>query len=168
MTDRLAALLPAFAGLDVVVVGDVLLDAWIDGAADRLCREGPIPVVDVARTRLAPGGAGNTAANLAGLGARVRLVGPVGDDADGAALRRVLAEHGVDPAGLVTVPGRPTRPSAGCSRTASWSPASTPARRRSRTRARWPPRSRPRCRPAPGCWSPTTGWASPPARCGTR
>ncbi len=108
MTDRLAALLPAFAGLDVVVVGDVLLDAWIDGAADRLCREGPIPVVDVARTRLAPGGAGNTAANLAGLGARVRLVGPVGDDADGAALRRVLAEHGVDPAGLVTVPGRPT------------------------------------------------------------
>lgn len=108
MTDRLAALLPAFAGIDVVVVGDVLLDVWIDGSADRLCREGPVPVVDVTRTRPAPGGAANTAANLAALGARVRLVGPVGDDADGAALRRVLAEHGVDPAGLVTVPGRPT------------------------------------------------------------
>ncbi|MFL6127811.1 MAG: D-glycero-beta-D-manno-heptose 1-phosphate adenylyltransferase [Mycobacteriales bacterium] len=108
MTGRLAALLPAFAGLDVVVLGDVLLDVWIDGSAGRLCREGPVPVVDVARTRLVPGGAANTAANLAGLGARVRLVGAVGDDADGAALRGVLAEHGVDPSGLVAVPGRPT------------------------------------------------------------
>ena len=108
MTEGLAALLPAFAGLDVVVVGDAVLDVWIDGSADRLCREGPVPVVDVARTRLVPGGAANAAANLAGLGARVRLVGPVGDDADGAALRRVLAEHGVDPGGLVAVPGRAT------------------------------------------------------------
>jgi D-beta-D-heptose 7-phosphate kinase / D-beta-D-heptose 1-phosphate adenosyltransferase len=103
-----AALLPRLTGLEVVVLGDPVLDAWLDGSASRLCREGPVPVVEVAGTRVAPGGAANAAANLAALGARVRLVGPVGDDADAAALRGVLAEHGVDTSGLVAVPGRPT------------------------------------------------------------
>lgn len=103
-----AALVPRLAGHEVVVLGDGVLDGWIEGSAGRLCREGPVPVVDVAGTRLAPGGAANAAANLAALGATVRLVGPVGDDADAAALREVLAEHGVDISGLVTVPGRPT------------------------------------------------------------
>jgi len=104
----LAALVPRLAGHELVVVGDAVLDVWIDGSAGRLCREGPVPVVDVAGTRLAPGGAANAAANLAALGATVRLVGPVGDDPDAASLREVLAEHGVDTSGLVTVPGRPT------------------------------------------------------------
>jgi D-beta-D-heptose 7-phosphate kinase / D-beta-D-heptose 1-phosphate adenosyltransferase len=103
-----AELLPRLAGLQVVVLGDPVLDAWLDGSATRLCREGPIPVVDVAGIRLAPGGAANAAANLAGLGARVRLVGPVGDDSDAAELREVLAGHGVDATGLVAVPGRVT------------------------------------------------------------
>jgi rfaE bifunctional protein nucleotidyltransferase chain/domain len=104
----LAELVGRLAGHDVVVLGDAVLDAWIEGTAGRLCREGPVPVVEVGRTRLAPGGAANAAANLAALGARVRLVGAVGDDADAAVLREVLAEHGVDTSGLVTVPGRPT------------------------------------------------------------
>jgi rfaE bifunctional protein nucleotidyltransferase chain/domain len=103
-----AALLPRLTGLEVVVLGDPVLDAWLDGSASRLCREGPVPVVELAGTRLAPGGAANAAANLAGLGARVRLVGPVGDDPDAAELRQVLEAHGVDVSGLVAVPGRAT------------------------------------------------------------
>ncbi|WP_280487536.1 PfkB family carbohydrate kinase, partial [Nocardia farcinica] len=64
----------------VVVLGDAVLDVWKWGRCERLCREAPVPVVDVHRDSAVPGGAGNTAANLAALGARTRLVGLVGAD----------------------------------------------------------------------------------------
>ena len=52
----------------VLLVGDLMLDGWWDGTIDRLCREAPAPVVDVRLRTWAPGGAANTAMNLAALG----------------------------------------------------------------------------------------------------
>jgi D-beta-D-heptose 7-phosphate kinase/D-beta-D-heptose 1-phosphate adenosyltransferase len=49
-------LLAAFAGRELLVVGDALLDLHLAGAAGRLCREGPMPVVDVAQRAIVPGG----------------------------------------------------------------------------------------------------------------
>lgn len=92
----------------VVVVGDALLDGWLSGPARRLGRDGPVPVVELAESRLAPGGAGNAATNLAALGARVDLVAVLGDDADGAPLRGLLQEAGVRTAHCVTEEGRAT------------------------------------------------------------
>lgn len=92
----------------VVVMGDVLLDRRWEGTAERLCREGPVPVLDVNHTLDAPGGAGNTAMNLASLGAHVRLLGVAGDDEPGDALVRRLSEVGIDTEGLVRLPGRTT------------------------------------------------------------
>ena len=100
---ELAALAPS-----VVVVGDVMLDGWWSGSIDRLCREGPAPVVDIRQRSFAPGGAANTAMNLAALGARVSLVGIVGYDDGGAELVRQLREAGVDTRNLHRVPGVPT------------------------------------------------------------
>ena len=54
----------------VLVLGDALLDGWLSGPARRLGRDGPVPVVELAESRSACGGAANTAANLAALGAR--------------------------------------------------------------------------------------------------
>lgn len=93
------------AAPEVTVVGDLVLDGWWTGTVDRVTREAPAPVVDVAERCYVPGGAANTAANLAALGARVRLVGLVGDDADGRRLLDLLAEAGVDTDGVV-VSGR--------------------------------------------------------------
>ncbi len=98
----------AFADLDVLVLGEPILDGWLSGHGLRLSREAPVGVVDVASADLAPGGAGNAAVNLAALGARVRLLAAVGDDADGAALRRALLERGVPDDDLHGVPGRRT------------------------------------------------------------
>ncbi|WP_342626686.1 D-glycero-beta-D-manno-heptose 1-phosphate adenylyltransferase, partial [Actinoalloteichus spitiensis] len=89
----------------VLVLGDVLVDIWLSGSSRRLCREAPAPVVEVERTTTAPGGAGNTAANLAALGAAVTLLAVTGDDAAGTALRAALTERGVDVRGLVSAPG---------------------------------------------------------------
>src|SRR5688500_6328851 len=93
--------------IDAVVVGDVMLDSWLRGPVRRIAQEAPVPVVSVEATEEAPGGAGNTAAILVALGARVRLVGAVGDDACADRLSRALALLGVD-ARTVTVPGRRT------------------------------------------------------------
>ena len=92
----------------IAVLGDLVLDRRLEGTSERLCREGPVPVLDVARTVDAPGGAGNTAMNLAALGARVRLVGVVGDDEPGRALAARLEAAGVGTDELVRLPGRST------------------------------------------------------------
>ncbi|EMY32181.1 bifunctional D-beta-D-heptose 7-phosphate kinase/D-beta-D-heptose 1-phosphate adenylyltransferase HldE, partial [Arthrobacter crystallopoietes BAB-32] len=99
LPERLAAAAP-----QVTVVGDVMLDGWFSGRIDRFCREAPAPVVDLAHRDYAPGGAANTAMNLAALGARVRIVGLAGRDEAGSRLRGLLAAAGVDTAGLVEHP----------------------------------------------------------------
>ncbi len=94
-----------FASLDVVVVGDVMLDSWLHGPATRMAQEAPVPVVSVNHREDAPGGAANTAVNLACLGARVHMLGVVGDDAAGELLTRSLRAYGID--GLL-IGDRPT------------------------------------------------------------
>jgi len=88
----------------VVVLGDVMLDRWWVGTSSRLSREAPAPVVEVQRRHDVPGGAANTAMNLAALGAEVRLVGLVGADEAGDILREQLLEAGVDVSGLLSCP----------------------------------------------------------------
>lgn len=84
----------------VTVLGDFLLDGWWRGASERMAREAPAPIVDIESRSYAPGGAANTAMNLAALGARVRAVGLIGDDDAGRVLSGLLAAAGVDLAGL--------------------------------------------------------------------
>jgi rfaE bifunctional protein kinase chain/domain/rfaE bifunctional protein nucleotidyltransferase chain/domain len=104
LTERVPVELARVAPV-VTVVGDVILDGWWTGSIERFCREAPAPVVDVQRREYAPGGAANTAMNLAALGARVRLVGLVGTDDAGACLRALLDDAGVDTSGLVAAAG---------------------------------------------------------------
>lgn len=95
----------AWRGGAIVVVGDLLLDRWVSGTAERLSREAPTAVVRVADREDASGGAANTAVNLAALGADVRLVGAVGTDEAGTTLLGLLTRAGVDTSGVVRVPG---------------------------------------------------------------
>jgi D-beta-D-heptose 7-phosphate kinase / D-beta-D-heptose 1-phosphate adenosyltransferase len=105
----LSSLLASVADERIVVVGDAVLDAWLSGPAHRLCREAPVPVVSVDQRVTAPGGAANTAANAAALGADVTFVSFVGQDDDALALRHALAVHGVADSALLGVTGRRTQ-----------------------------------------------------------
>ena len=92
----------------VVVVGDVMLDRWWVGSSHRLSREAPAPVVEVSGRHEVPGGAANTAMNLAALGADVRLVGLVGaDEAGPHAPRRCWSRPASRSAGCWTHPRSP-------------------------------------------------------------
>jgi D-beta-D-heptose 7-phosphate kinase/D-beta-D-heptose 1-phosphate adenosyltransferase len=88
-------LLDRFARLRAVVIGDALLDRFVDCAPRKLCSESPVPVVWRRAEVTAPGGAANVAANLSALGAAVTLVGVTGRDDAGRQLRAALAELGV-------------------------------------------------------------------------
>jgi D-beta-D-heptose 7-phosphate kinase / D-beta-D-heptose 1-phosphate adenosyltransferase len=74
----------------VLVVGDVMLDRYIWGDVERISPEAPVPIVRAAHRNEQPGGAANVAMNLAGLGARVTLLGFAGGDSDQEALEQLL------------------------------------------------------------------------------
>ena len=89
----------------VLVVGDVMLDRHIHGHVRRISPEAPVPVVSLAGEVHTPGGAGNVAATLAGLGCPVTLAGLVGADVEGSLLRDALRAKGVCRLALHEGPG---------------------------------------------------------------
>ncbi|MGV6825703.1 MAG: bifunctional D-glycero-beta-D-manno-heptose-7-phosphate kinase/D-glycero-beta-D-manno-heptose 1-phosphate adenylyltransferase HldE [bacterium] len=93
--------LPDFSNARVLVVGDLMLDSYWHGATSRVSPEAPVPVVHVQDDEARPGGAGNVALNIAALGARVKLLGLVGDDEAGKTLESQLSAAGVEPHFLV-------------------------------------------------------------------
>ena len=104
----LAGLLDRFSALRTVVVGDAVLDRYLHGRAHRLCREAPVPVVDVTESWDVPGGAGNAAVNVATLGASSSLVSMIGADADGERLVCALERFGVATHGVMRSTSRRT------------------------------------------------------------
>lgn len=106
--DSLHALLDRFAGLEVLVIGDLTLDEFLTGRVERLSREAPVLILRHESTRQIPGGGANAAYNLATLGARVQVVGLLGQDSQGEALRRLFAAAGIDTQGILVDPSRPT------------------------------------------------------------
>lgn len=92
----LLALVDRLAGARVTVVGDAVLDEFELGEIARVSREAPVLILEHRRTDLCPGGAANSAANLAAIDAEAALVARVGRDAQGDRLTTLLAERGVD------------------------------------------------------------------------
>jgi D-beta-D-heptose 7-phosphate kinase/D-beta-D-heptose 1-phosphate adenosyltransferase len=104
----IARAVAAFAGKRVLVAGDLMLDRYWQGEVDRISPEAPVPIVRKTGAFGVPGGAANTACNVAALGARVTLFGVTGQDEAGAELRRVLSKRGIDCSHISTVASRPT------------------------------------------------------------
>ena len=100
----------AFAGLNVAVIGEAMLDSYLEGTTGRLCREAPVPIVALETRRNAPGGAANSAVNARSLGASVRFLSVVGADAEAGWLRDSLEARGIvpAPADLLVDPSRRT------------------------------------------------------------
>lgn len=105
---RLARWVERFQGARIVVAGDLCLDEYIVGRAQRLSREAPVPVLEFTRRFTVPGAACNPALNVQAVGGRASMVGVVGDDEAGRTLTQSLAEAGIDTSGVIVDPGRPT------------------------------------------------------------
>ena len=101
-------LVERFEGMGVCVLGEAMLDTYLRGTSTRLSREAPAPVVDIGDELDAPGGAANTAANVAALGGQPALVSAVGTDAEGERLLAAIRRRGIATDHIQQVPGRAT------------------------------------------------------------
>lgn len=98
----------ALGGKQVLLVGDLILDRYVYGDAERISPEAPVPVLRVVETRDAVGGSGNVAACLRALGCEVVCCGITGADAHGETLRPLLEALGADTSGVAVDASRPT------------------------------------------------------------
>lgn len=107
MTD-LVSLVSRLGEPRVLVLGDVMLDRYVWGNAERISQEAPVVLLraDTREERL--GGASSVATMLQALGARTSVVGAVGTDADGFRARHILTGLGIDAEGVVADGARPT------------------------------------------------------------
>src|SRR5438874_11507896 len=103
-----AGVIEDFRRLEVLVIGEAMLDVYLEGSAGRICREAPVPIVDVASRVNAAGGAANTALNIAALGARASLLSVTGDDPEHELIRVGLERHGVDTDHVLAISERRT------------------------------------------------------------
>lgn len=83
------------AGVRILVVGDVMLDRYFSGDTSRISPEAPVPVVKVTQVQDKAGGAANVARNIAHLGAKVGLLGLVGQDDHAQSLLKLLIQDGI-------------------------------------------------------------------------
>ena len=88
--------IPPFENASVLVVGDLMLDRYWQGATSRISPEAPVPVVKVNDLEARAGGAGNVAINIAMLGANAAVNGLVGRDEAGGIMQQLLEEAGVN------------------------------------------------------------------------
>ena len=105
--ERLCTLVQEFDAARVLVVGDVMLDRYLLGDAERISPEAPVPVVLVEKESHVVGGAGNVARNIMALGGKASLVGARGRDMDGDLVQADLEMAGVETS-LVSLEDRPT------------------------------------------------------------
>jgi D-beta-D-heptose 7-phosphate kinase/D-beta-D-heptose 1-phosphate adenosyltransferase len=106
--NHLKRLIPRLRGKRIGVLGDLMLDRYLWGTASRLSPEAAVPVVDFVEQSECLGGAGNVAANIAALGARVECFGAMGNDEPGAALRNCLRAANIADKGVLADPRRVT------------------------------------------------------------
>jgi D-beta-D-heptose 7-phosphate kinase/D-beta-D-heptose 1-phosphate adenosyltransferase len=92
----------------IVVVGDLILDRYIWGYAERISQEAPVPLLRADQREHRLGGAASVATMLRALDAQVRLIGGVGHDPEASLVREMLREHGIDNRWVVSLDDRPT------------------------------------------------------------
>ncbi|GDY02541.1 bifunctional protein HldE [Planctomycetota bacterium] len=105
---RLSQILEALPQKRILVIGDLILDRYVDGKAGRVSPEAPVLVFEFTSERYLLGGACNVAANLRALGAETTVLGAIGDDEAGRTLRTLLHNDGIDISALVVDQARPT------------------------------------------------------------
>src|SRR5262245_23858246 len=92
----------------VLVAGDLMLDRYVWGDAERISQEAPVILLHADKREERLGGASSVATMLRALGARVGLIGVVGNDNAGERIRQLLSDLGIEHEGVIVDPGRPS------------------------------------------------------------
>ena len=102
---RLLEVIGRFAGLPVLVLGDLVADEFVLGQIDRVSREAPVLILKEREKRIVPGGGANAANNLLDLGVQLTLLGAAGEDESGEKLVEYFRAKGVDTGNVIRPAG---------------------------------------------------------------
>jgi D-beta-D-heptose 7-phosphate kinase/D-beta-D-heptose 1-phosphate adenosyltransferase len=108
LISRLIKLVKSFGQQRVLLVGDLILDRYVYGDAERISPEAPVPVLRQQHTDQRVGGTGSVAANLHSLGIQAICCGAVGNDRAGTRVRKMLEEQKISTDGVISIADRPT------------------------------------------------------------
>lgn len=108
MSTDLSALFSRFQNLHILVVGDIMADAYIKGKVERISPEAPVPVLHTNAREIRLGGAANVALNLKSLGLKVSLCSMIGQDEMGQKLVELLQNEGIETSYIYASKRRPT------------------------------------------------------------
>jgi D-beta-D-heptose 7-phosphate kinase/D-beta-D-heptose 1-phosphate adenosyltransferase len=108
MSHHLIEVLQRLGHPRILVLGDLILDRYVWGDAERISQEAPVILLREQGVETRLGGAANVAHMLRGLEAQVTLAGLIGDDPDGRVILDDLQQLGVDSTSVMAEPARPT------------------------------------------------------------
>ena len=101
-------ILENFKKLNVLIVGDVMIDRYLHGKVNRISPEAPVPVVELQKQEDRLGGAANVALNIKALGATPYLYSAVGDDTEGVIFQNLMTEFDLNTEGVMIASDRKT------------------------------------------------------------
>lgn len=97
-----------FNSLNILIIGDVMMDSYVWGKVERVSPEAPVPVVRVTRSENRLGGAANVALNVQSLGANPIICSILGNDNAGQGILKLLGDSNLSSEGILIIPGRQT------------------------------------------------------------
>jgi rfaE bifunctional protein kinase chain/domain len=107
-TQKYTQLFERFSSLKVLIIGDVMIDAYLWGAVERISPEAPVPIVQVNRRANRLGGASNVALNIKALGAEPIMCSVIGNDKQADTFQDLLVEANISDVGIVRSKNRVT------------------------------------------------------------
>ncbi len=106
--DRLSNIIRLAGDRKIAVIGDLMLDVYVWGRANRISQEAPVPVVQVRKQTQTLGGASNVMRNIVSLGGSVMSFGVIGNDEAGKKMLSLFGEQGIDREFVISDSGRST------------------------------------------------------------
>jgi D-glycero-beta-D-manno-heptose-7-phosphate kinase len=106
--EKFQELFDSFSNYSVLIIGDVMVDAYLWGKVERISPEAPVPIVSVEKCENRMGGAANVALNIKALGAKPILCSIIGDDENGRIFLDLLEEQGMPNLGIICDKDRKT------------------------------------------------------------
>lgn len=102
------ALFEKFNSLNILIIGDVMIDAYVWGKVERISPEAPVPVVSITKKENRLGGAANVALNVQALGANAIICSAIGNDKEGGEFINILSAQKLATSGILQLEGRIT------------------------------------------------------------
>ncbi len=99
--EKISKLFDSFNDLNVLIIGDVMVDSYLWGNVDRISPEAPVPVVSITKRENRLGGAANVALNIKAMGANPVLCSVVGNDAKGDEFITLLEKQQMETSGIL-------------------------------------------------------------------